>query len=154
MGPSCIGYDSFNIFNLISGVFDLSQQDDLLGKQGSSSTWPCSKCLVTKEHLQNHGGKEHSLLNCKKETTPKDYSFFKDSLQEVTRHTNIKQQCAAVCAVDKDDESEVLVQTLEDRRKEAKNYGNVISIILMQFESLDDMVECGSFIAYFDGLNK
>ena len=77
----------------------------------------------------------------KKETAPKDYSFFKDSLQEVIRHTNTKQQCAAVCAVDKDDESEVLVQTLEDRRKEAKNYGNVISIILMQFESLDDMVD-------------
>ena len=122
-------------------MFDLSQQDDLLGKQGSSSTWPCSKCFVTKDHLQNHGGKEHSLSNCKKETAPKDYSFFKDSLQEVTRHTNIKQQCADVGAVDNDDEFEVLVQSLEDRRKEAKNYGNVISIILMQFESLDDMVD-------------
>jgi hypothetical protein len=102
---------------------------------------PCSKCKVTKHHLQNHGGKEHSINNCRNETEPKDYKFYHDSLQEVTRHTNFKQRCDDMNAVDTDDQSECLVQTLNDRRKEAKNFGNVISLVLLQFEDLDDLVE-------------
>ena len=119
----------------------MSQQDDLLGKQGSSSSMPCSKCKVTKHHLQNHGGKEHSVNNCMNETEKKDYKFYHDSLQEVTRHTNLKQRCDDMNMEDSDDQSDCLVQTLNDRRKEAKNFGNVISLVLLQFEELDDLVE-------------
>ena len=41
------------IFKILQkGVFDYPQQDDLVGKQNSSSTFPCTKCTVTLKHLQ------------------------------------------------------------------------------------------------------
>ena len=73
---------------------------------------PCSKCKVSLQHLQHHGGKEHSINNCKNATEPKDYKFYQDSLQEVTRHTNIKQRCDDINAADNDEQSESLIQTL------------------------------------------
>ena len=47
----------------MQGVFDLKCQDEMIGAQGSSCVLPCAKCLVTKSHLQNHGGKPHSKEN-------------------------------------------------------------------------------------------
>ena len=46
------------------GVYDLSEQDTILGKQNSSATYPCAKCNVTKNHLQNHANVPHSIENC------------------------------------------------------------------------------------------
>ena len=41
------------------GIYDLKEQDTILGKQGSTSTQPCAKCKVLRTHLlgKNHGGK-------------------------------------------------------------------------------------------------
>jgi hypothetical protein len=100
---------------------------------------PCSKCKVTLHHLQNHGGVEHCRENCTEDVQPKDYQFFKDSLLEVTRHTNLKQRCDDL--LEEDNLSDNNVQTLEDIRKEAKSFGNVISILLLEFDDINDMVD-------------
>ncbi|XP_066911411.1 uncharacterized protein, partial [Clytia hemisphaerica] len=48
---------------LLGGDFHF--QDDCLGHQGSSSTFPSAKWDVTLAHLREHGGKPHSPLHCK-----------------------------------------------------------------------------------------
>lgn len=43
---------------------DLKFQDAVLGKQGSSATYPCAQCMVTREHLQKHPKKPHTPQQC------------------------------------------------------------------------------------------
>ena len=117
-------------------MFDLAEQDDILGKQNSSSLLPCSKCKVTKEHLQNHGDREHSIENCQQYTQPKNYSYYETALKDVTTHVTYKQRLERPFG----DETGV-VQTMENRRKEASKFGNVISANLLKFDSVDDMVD-------------
>ena len=53
------------MFKIIQkGVFDYLAPDDLVSKQNSSSTFPCTKCTVTLNHLQIHENKEHSIEDC------------------------------------------------------------------------------------------
>ena len=123
------------------GMFDLSAQDDIVGKQNSSSSYPCTKCTVTLSHLQNHGGREHSSSNCidGKDIIPKTYQWFEDNLQEVVRNVALRNKNAERTASDGNDTSEIIIKNLEDRKKTAKLYGNVISVNLLQFEDVLDM---------------
>ena len=123
------------------GMFDLSAQDDIVGKQNSSSTFPCSKCTVTLAHLQNHGGREHSSKNCidGKNIVPKTYKWFEDNLQEVVRNVALRNKSAERTVSDGNDASQMIIKNLEDRKKAAKSYGNVISVNLLEFEDLQDM---------------
>ena len=135
------------IFKILQkGVFDYSAQDDLVGKQNSASTFPCTKCTVTLNHLQNHGNEEHSYENCyaKGQIEKKSYEWYKDNLQEVVRSVALKQNNSPyddLNTMDGETTSEMLQQSLEDRRGAAKKYGNVISVNLLEFCSLDDMVD-------------
>ena len=131
---------------LQKGVFDYSAQDDLVGKQNSSSTFPCTKCTVTLTHLQNHANEEHSYQNCyaKLNIGKKSYKWYKDNLQEVVRSVALKQNNSPyddLNPMDGETTSEMLQQSLEDRKGAAKKYGNVISVNLLEFSSIDYMVD-------------
>ena len=74
----------------MQGIFDLKCQDELLGAQGSSCVLPCSKCLVTKDHLQNHGGREHSKENCAAVLQKKNFKYYEESYKKVFKTTHKK----------------------------------------------------------------
>ena len=39
--------------------------DSFIGKQNHSATYPCAWTNVSKDHLQNHSGKDHSPSHCR-----------------------------------------------------------------------------------------
>ena len=128
------------------GVFDYAAQDDIVGKQNSSSTFPCTKCTVTLNHLQNHENKEHSIENCYSDGNieKKSYKWYNDNLQEVVRAVASKQNNSPYDEPQTKNggtTSAILQQSLEDRKGAAKRFGNVISVNLLELSSLECMVD-------------
>ena len=60
-------------------------------------------------------------------------------MQEVVRNVALRNKNAERTASDGNDTSEIIIKNLEDRKKTAKLYGNVISVNLLQFEDVLDM---------------
>ena len=72
---------------------DFHFTDDMLGHQGSASTFPSSLDLVTLEHLRNHGGNPHTPLTCNVELrTVDDYQLnYNENLCDDRCNGNMKE---------------------------------------------------------------
>ena len=118
------------------GVFDLKAQDELLGAQGSSCVSPCAKCMVSLNHLQNHGGKEHSKENCPEVNKKKSFQYYADAFKNVFRMSHRK----TLEKLEKGDDT-TKITTLEAMRKNANKTGSVISLNLLPFTGIIDIAD-------------
>ena len=97
-------------------VYDMSEQDTVLGKQNSGSNLPCSKCLITRDHMREQTGVPHSKETCCK-FPAKTMEYY------ITRGR-------------KADEG-----NLETARKKGKDNCNVIGRPLYNFQSIEDFID-------------
>ena len=133
---SAIAIENENYFIHFQGVFDFKAQDELLGAQGSTCVSPCAKCMVSLKHLQNHGGKEHSKENCPEVNKKKSFKYYADAFRKVFRMSHSK----TLEKLKKGDNS-TTITTLEAMRKNANKTGSVISLNLLPFTGIIDIVD-------------
>ena len=118
------------------GCFDLKGQDELLGHQGSSCIRPCSKCMVSKNHLSSHGNIPHCEENCPELKEQKCFKYYEKSYRKCfqTSHKQILKQ------LENGDEKNQ-ISTLEKLRKLGKDTGSVVSPNLLPFTDIIDVVD-------------
>ena len=120
-------YSNLNCKEIFCHILYIFQaQDDLLGKSGSTASMPCSKCQVKIQHLRNHGGKECSIENCKKEMKEKSAAWYEKHSKENFLSAKTSY----------DDEGVTNVTSIKDLAKNAKKHGNVIMPSLLPFKCL------------------
>ena len=97
------------------GIYDMSEQDTILGKQNSSSNLPCTHCQVPLRHLRakgwNEKGEPHSRETC--------CNFEEKHIKDFYDFNGRKAQEG----------------NIEEARKEGKRLGNVVSRPLLMFPS-------------------
>ena len=131
------------------GVFDLKAQDEFLGKQGSTSKFPCAKCHVPLSHLQKHGGTPHDIETCSEFLKERTFSEYDKAYEKNVKEAGATKDVTLACDdnsgsssddIESDDDIPT-VQLLRDRRKNGKNCQNIISQRLLPFNSLCDIAD-------------
>ena len=103
------------------GIYDMSEQDTILGKQNSSSSLPCSKCKITLKHMKSESdaherGHPHTSECCNFEV--KELDEFYENFGR------------------KNDEGDI-----NQARKKGKDNMNVVHRPLLNFQSIKDFID-------------
>ena len=155
LNESILTVDDEQYFIKMLGVFDYKAQHDMLGKQGSTSTSPCSKCNVSLTHLQQHPKTPHSEDHCSEQLTPKNMKFYDEMYKK--NFVSLKGKGTKVLDIldlvsDEKKIQDLTIRTLDDMRKNGKKYGNVVGLNLLPFSSLSDI--CDPALHLWIGLNN
>ena len=110
------------------GVYDLSEQDMILQKQNSSSTLPCSKCKVTRNHLKAEDDQKFNGWKKGDAHDPNDENCCQKEKKDIIEFYEKNGRKAAEGDSDK-------------ARKLGKDNENVIGRPLFPYKSTDDLID-------------